>query len=62
MEDQIRLYTADEVAEMLNVGRDYVYDRIQDGKLRCYRFGRNRRFSMEQIKDFMKRMEINKHE
>ena len=60
MDDPIKLYTADEVAEMMNVGRDYVYDRVQDGKLQCYRLGRNRRFSMEQIKEFLDRVEINK--
>ena len=60
MEETIKLYSADEVAEMMNVGRDYVYDRVQDGKLQCYRLGRNRRFSMDQIKEFLDRMEINK--
>lgn len=55
-----KLYTADEVAEMLRVRRDYVYDRIQDHKLRCYRLGRKKMISMDQIKDFMDRMEINK--
>ena len=60
MEEPVKLYSADEVAEMMNVGRDYIYDRVQDGKLHCYRLGRNRRFSMEQIKEFLERMEINK--
>ena len=60
MDEPIKLYTAEEVAEMLNTSIDFIYDRIQDHTFRCYRFGRNRRFSMVQIKDFMEKMEINK--
>ena len=61
MEEPIKLYTADEVAEILRVNRDYVYDRIQDGRLKCYRLGRNKRFSWDQVKDFLDMVEKNKH-
>ena len=60
MSEVPKLYTASEVAEMLRVKRDYVYDRVQDGRLRCYRLGRKRMFSIEQVKDFMDRTEMNK--
>lgn len=58
--ETISLYTVPEVAEMLKVGKDYVYDRVEDKTLRCYRFGRSIRFSMAQVNDYIDRVEMNK--
>ena len=60
--EPIRLYNVPEVAEMLHVAKDYVYDRVEDGTLRCYRLGRSIRFSMDQVNDHIDRMEINRTE
>lgn len=61
MQEEIKLYSALEVSKMLSVSKDYVYDKVNEGKLRCYRVGNKRMmFSLEQIKDFLDHIEINK--
>lgn len=54
MEEEV-VYTPEQVAEMLKMSKDYVYDRVEDGKLKCYRLGSRIRFSMRQVEEFLER-------
>lgn len=52
------LYTVDEVAEMLSLGRSKLYNSyILPGEIRSLKLGRNRRFTLEAIQDFIQKLE-----
>ena len=55
MED-IKVYTVEEVAEILKMSKDYVYDRAAEGTLPCYKLGRELRFTAEHISTFLEKM------
>ena len=52
------LYTVNEVAEMLNLGRSKLYNSyILPGEIRSLKLGRNRRFTIEAIQQFVQKLE-----
>ena len=52
-----KVYTVGEAAELLKTSKDFIYDRVKEGTMRCYHFGRAIRFSMEHIDDLLKKLE-----
>ena len=52
--EEVKVYTVAEAAEM---STDYVYDRVQDGSLGCFRMGNKIRFSIEHLKSFLEKNE-----
>jgi excisionase family DNA binding protein len=48
-----RLLTVDDVAEILRVSPDSVYDYARDGRLASIRFGRSVRFRPEDVEAFI---------
>ncbi|WP_346048323.1 helix-turn-helix domain-containing protein [Actinomadura chokoriensis] len=55
MEQGVRggVYTVEQVAEMLQVGRDKVYMLLRTGRLRSIKIGRLRRITDQQLADFI---------
>ncbi len=47
------LYTPEEAAEMLRIGRSRTYDLIRTGALTSIQIGRSRRVSREALSDFV---------
>lgn len=50
------LLDADDVANLLKVGRSSVYQMLADGRLRGVKIGRSRRFTREEIDQFVQRL------
>lgn len=50
-------YTVEQVAEMLQIGRDKVYALIRTKKLRSLKIGKSRRITADQLSEFVKSME-----
>lgn len=53
-ETPIKVYTTEEVCEMLHVARRTLYRYIQEGKIESFRIGRGHRFTEDDIKAYMK--------
>lgn len=47
------LVTADELAEKWKVKKGWIYDQVQDGKLKCVRLGRQVRFRPADLVAFL---------
>jgi excisionase family DNA binding protein len=54
MIDQTRLYTLREVAEILRLNPQTLYNNIRRGKLKASKVGREYRFTAEQVQDIIK--------
>lgn len=54
MIDQTRLYTLREVAEILRLNPQTLYNNIRRGKLKANKVGREYRFTAEQVQDIIK--------
>ena len=52
------LYTPEEAAELLNVGRTAVFDLIKSGQLASVKIGRRRRISAAALDDFVAAISI----
>ena len=50
------LLTAEEVAEVLNVGRCKVYDLIRNGEIESIKIGRLRRIPVDNVRKFADRL------
>ncbi|MBN9098122.1 MAG: helix-turn-helix domain-containing protein [Pseudonocardia sp.] len=50
------LLTAEEVAEVLNVGRCKVYDLIRNGEIESIKIGRLRRIPVDNVRKFAERL------
>lgn len=50
---ETKIYTVDEVAALLKVGRKLVYEIIQQGQLKCLRIGRCIRVPEAYLEDFI---------
>lgn len=50
------LLTAEEVAEVLNVGRCKVYDLIRNGEIESIKIGRLRRIPVDKVRKFAERL------
>ena len=57
MEEDIKVYTVKEAAEILKISTDFVYDCVANGKLDCYRFGRAYRFSQKHLEALLEKLE-----
>lgn len=53
-----KLISVDEVAELLNCPRSWVYERTRCGKIPCYNLGRYVRFNPKEIEEWIKREQI----
>lgn len=49
----LQSYKSDEVCEMLKLTKRGLYNFIKDGSLKCYKLGREYRFTEDDIKDFI---------
>lgn len=54
MIDQTRLYTLREVAEILRLNPQTLYNNIRRGKLKASKVGKEYRFTAEQVQDIIK--------
>lgn len=48
-----RLMTVDEVCDYLGLSRDFVYDQVRYGTLRCSRIARQLRFRLADVDSFV---------
>jgi excisionase family DNA binding protein len=53
----LQAYTVEQVAEMLHIGRDKVYELIRTGQLRSIKIGKSRRITEEQLTEFIASLE-----
>jgi excisionase family DNA binding protein len=53
----VQAYTVEQVAEMLQIGRDKVYGLIRTGRLHSIRIGRLRRITAGQVAEFVASVE-----
>jgi excisionase family DNA binding protein len=53
----LQAYTVEQVAKMLHVGRDKVYELLRTGQLRSIKIGKLRRITEEQPADFIASLE-----
>ncbi len=51
------MYTVEQVAEILQIGRDKVYMLLRTGRLRSIKIGRLRRITDRQLADFIASVE-----
>jgi excisionase family DNA binding protein len=51
------LFTVEETAEILGIGRSRVYDLIRDGRIRSLKIGISRRLTHEMIAEFVRSLE-----
>ena len=54
---RVQVYTVEQVAEILQIGRDKVYMLIRTGRLRSIKIGRLRRITDRQLTDFIAAVE-----
>ena len=53
----VRGYTVEQVAEMLQIGRDKVYVLLRTGQLRSIKIGRSRRITDQHLAEFVSSLE-----
>jgi excisionase family DNA binding protein len=53
----LQAYTVEQVAEILNVGRDKVYFLLRTGQLRSIKIGKLRRITDKHLADFIASLE-----
>jgi excisionase family DNA binding protein len=53
----LQAYTVEQVAKMLNIGRDKVYELIRTGQLRSIKIGKLRRITEDQLAEFIASLE-----
>jgi excisionase family DNA binding protein len=49
----LQAYTVEQIAKMLHVGRDKVYELIRTGQLHSIKIGKLRRITEEQLNEFV---------
>ena len=54
MSDQTKLYTLQEVADILKMNRQTLYNNISRGKLKLTKVGKEYRLTEEQLQDIIK--------
>jgi excisionase family DNA binding protein len=54
---QLQAYTVEQVAEMLNIGRDNVYFLLRTGQLRSIKIGKLRRITEQHLAEFIESKE-----
>ncbi|MEU7915678.1 helix-turn-helix domain-containing protein [Microbispora bryophytorum] len=58
----VQAYTVEQVAEILNVGRDKVYFLLRTGQLNSIKIGKLRRITDRHLADFVASLEENQAE
>jgi len=58
--DHIQAYTVEQVAEMLHVGRDKIYQLLRTGQLRSIKIGNSRRITNKHLAEFIASLEARK--
>lgn len=53
----MQAYTVEQVAKMLNIGRDKAYQLLRTGQLRSIKIGKLRRITEEQLAEFIASLE-----
>ena len=53
----MQAYTVEQVAKMLNIGRDKVYHLLRTGQLRSIKIGKSRRITEEHLAEFVASLE-----
>jgi excisionase family DNA binding protein len=53
----LQAYTVEQVAKMLHIGRDKVYELIRTGQLRSIKIGKLRRITEDQLVEFIATLE-----
>jgi excisionase family DNA binding protein len=53
----LQAYTVEQVAKMLHIGRDKVYQLLRTGQLRSIKIGKLRRITEEQLTEFIASLE-----
>jgi excisionase family DNA binding protein len=53
----LQAYTVEQVAKMLHVGRDKVYELLRTGQLHSLKIGKLRRITEEQLAEFVASIE-----
>lgn len=53
----MQAYTVEQVAKMLNIGLDKVYELLRTGQLRSIKIGKLRRITDEQLSEFIASLE-----
>lgn len=53
----MQAYTVEQVAKMLHIGRDKVYELLRTGQLRSIKIGKLRRITEEQLEAFIASIE-----
>jgi excisionase family DNA binding protein len=56
-DEALRAYTVEQVAELLQVGRDKVYQLLRTGQLHSIKIGNSRRITNHQLSDFVTNLE-----
>lgn len=56
MSGTVKLFTPQQVAEMLNISRSHLYTVMAEKKIKSITIGRSRRFTPEQINSFVSEM------
>jgi excisionase family DNA binding protein len=55
----LRAYTVEQVAKMLHIGRDKVYELLRTGQLRSIKIGKLRRITEQHLAEFIASLEDN---
>jgi excisionase family DNA binding protein len=55
----VQAYTVEEVAEMLHIGRDKVFELLRTGQLRSLKIGKLRRITDQHVAEFIASLEAN---
>jgi excisionase family DNA binding protein len=53
----VQAYTVEQIAEILNIGRDKVYFLLRTGQLRSIKIGKLRRITDQHLADFIASLE-----
>jgi excisionase family DNA binding protein len=53
----LQAYTVEQVAKMLHIGRDKVYELLRTGRLRSIKIGKLRRITEEHLAEFVASLE-----
>jgi excisionase family DNA binding protein len=56
----MQAYTVEQVAEMLHVGRDKIYQLLRTGQLRSIKIGNSRRITNKHLAEFIASLEARK--
>lgn len=53
MDNELKVYSLEEIAEIIGVTKRTMYTYVKDGKLKAVKIGKNWRVSYENLKEFL---------